>query len=319
MPSHRNVKPSTRRKPLKTMPLFIAAHEKHEACIRNYHHTPRKRSVLLSQPELDQFAPLGATFLRSNNTAARINFATIASEHMARLVETLDRAELFGFVTLASKRFAVAEGVAQALDIKLLIAWTQDLLDELNFVGMVEAALYTNIGAVLGGPDRVVSFHIHAITWGATEDQLDKIVNAVNAEEEALVPGISPGHYRMLRRNEVAGQVIYMSKTPLNDHRIYALRSEVVDDETGEVTTPTNGAFKQRKQPLRRADAVCVFRIMCDRYVDKLAFAGGDGVDVLAFIRHEARRAWRIYKIKNSREVTTIDRDGNPTTRTIVL
>lgn len=295
--SHVRIRP--RRKPLTTMPLFIAAHDRHETRIPDYHHIPRRRSVLLSSLELEDLEPLGATLLRSNNVAARISFARTASEHMARFVEELDDTVPLAFVTLASKRFAFAERDAAAFDVKPLMRWTREVLAGLNFVGMVEAALYTNVGAILGGPDRVVSFHTHAVVWGATAADLDALIMAVNADESALVPGISPGHWRPLRRAEVSGQVIYMSKNSLSDHRIYAKRSEVIDEETGEITAPTTGAFRQKKDPLRPADAVRMFRVMRDRHIDQLAFAGGDGAAVLTAIRHEALRAWRIYKLYN--------------------
>ena len=298
MPSNRTIKSPTRRKPLKTMPMFIAAHEQHEARLHNYQHIPRKRSELLSRSELDELAPAGATFLRSNNTAARISFAHIASEHLTRFFETLGGDVPWSFVTLAPKRFAIAESEAAKFDVGGLIAWTRDVLEGMHFVGMVEAALYTNVGAHVGGADRVVSFHTHALVWGASPADLAALVDSINNSEPALIPGIPPGHQRSLKAREVRGPMIYMLKGPLSDHRVYPLRAAVTDQITGEITIETTGRFRQRKQALRPRDAVRMFRVMSDRYIDRLAFAGGDGKTLLGMFRKEALKDWRRYQLR---------------------
>ena len=40
-------------------------------------------------------------------------------------------------------------------------------------------------------------------------------------------------------------------------------------------------AFKQKKAPLRPGEQITLFHQLKDQYLDRLALAGGDGVDIL--------------------------------------
>src|SRR5215217_4961616 len=54
---------------------------------------------------------------------------------------------------------------------------------------MVEAALYTNVGDIMAGIQRVVAWHVHLISWGVSEARLAAIMDGINRRYDALMPG----------------------------------------------------------------------------------------------------------------------------------
>ena len=51
-------------------------------------------------------------------------------------------------------------------------------LGKCSFVGMVEAALYTNVGVVKAGWKRAVSWHVHLIVWDITEARFRELCDS---------------------------------------------------------------------------------------------------------------------------------------------
>jgi hypothetical protein len=191
-------------------------------------------------------------------------------------------------VTLAPRKFVVAEGAAASFDPKRIQAWTRQLLRGLNFVGMVEAALYTNFGHVSAGFWRVVAWHVYLLAWGVSEAQLAPVMDNINRRYEALLPGVDPAFGVPVAKEEVVGKALYMLKAPQSEYRVYPKRATRIDRETGEITTPTTGRFKQKKQALRSGDMVRMCNVMADKHLHRLMFAGGGGAPLLNAVRAEA-------------------------------
>jgi hypothetical protein len=234
---------------------------------------------------LDQLDPSATNYLYANNFDARILFGRVAARRIGEMVEASD--EAFSWVTLAPGKFVVAEGAAASFDPKRIQAWTRQELHGLDFIGMVEAALYTNVGDVMAGVRRVVAWHVHLISWGMSEARQTALMDGINRRYDALLPGVDPAFGVPLAKQDVVGKALYMLKAPMSEYRVYARRATRFDRETGEITTPTTGRFRQKKQALRPGDMVRMCNVLADKHLDRLLFAGGAGAPLLAEIRAE--------------------------------
>ncbi|MCC0809036.1 hypothetical protein FPV16_23020 [Methylobacterium sp. W2] len=248
----------------------------------------RSGSVVLDRETATELDPANARFQPANNLKARLQFARIMAEHLDRAVRALPVDEPVFFVTLIARRFTVREDWAAAFKVHPLHSWTHQILRGCSYVGMAEGAYYSNLDVTGGGYRHAVSWHTHAIVWGITEEQLREICNAANRRYQTIVPGIDAAHYRAIERSEVAGQALYMSKGQLSDYRLIPLKRTDVDAETGEVTTPTTGRFRQAKHDLRPGTAARLCKVFAGRTLGGLAFAGGGGRAVIKAIRHDA-------------------------------
>src|SRR4051812_24010348 len=101
----------------------------------------RKRSIRLERAVLDELDRNAAKYLYANSTDARIWFAQVATEHLEAFVEAEDT--VFSWITLMPNQFVVTEDAAGSFDPRRIQAWTRQELRGLNFVGIVEPALYT--------------------------------------------------------------------------------------------------------------------------------------------------------------------------------
>lgn len=285
--------PKTQREPVTTWAEFERQHRETDGRLKHYLHMGRSRSVVLDRETATELDPAKARFLPANNLKARLRFAGIMAEHLDRAVGVLLPDEPVFFVTLIARRFTIREDRAAAFKVHPLHSWTHQILRGCSYVGMVEGAYYSNLDVTGAGYRRAVSWHIHAIVWGITEEQLRGICNAANRRYQTIVPGIDAAHYRAIERSEVEGQALYMSKGQLSDYRLIPRKREAVDAETGEVTTPTTGRFRQAKQDLRPGTAARLCKVFAGRTLGGLAFAGGGGRAVLKAIRHEAGADFR--------------------------
>ena len=284
---------ATQREPLTTWAKFVAAHRANQTMLSNYVAAGRKQSVRLARAVLDELDPRATNYLYANNTDARIRFARVAARQIGEMAEGSNQA--FSWVTLAPKKFVVAEQAAASFDPKRIQAWTRQELHGLNFIGMVEPALYTNVGDIMAGIRRVVAWHVHVISWGVSEARLAAIMDGINRRYDALLPGVDPAFGVPLANEDVVGKALYMLKAPMSEYRVYAKRATRFDRETGEITTPTTGRFKQKKQALRPGDMVRMCNVLADKHLHRLLFAGGRGVRCLK--RSEPRR-WSRFAVR---------------------
>ncbi|MFD1300265.1 hypothetical protein [Methylobacterium marchantiae] len=256
--------------------------------MKGYMHVGRRGSVVLDRETATELDPANARFQLANNLQARLQFARITAEHLDRSVRALPPDEPLFFVTLIERRFTVREDQAAAFKVHPLHSWTHQILRGCSYVGMVEAAHYSNLDVTGAGYQLAVSWHTHAIVWGVSEKRLREICDAANRRYQTFVPGIDAAHVRPLKRSEVGGQALYMTKGQLSSTRVWALKDTVVDAVTGEVTTPTTGEFTQKKDVIRPGASARMAQVFAGRPLGELAFAGGKGRTVLKTIRHEA-------------------------------
>ncbi|RWP18021.1 MAG: hypothetical protein EOR01_23670 [Mesorhizobium sp.] len=227
------------------------------------------------------------------NVRSRIQLAWAADREFDKVVSRRPE-ETFHFVTLAPKQFAVPIALAPTFDQKTLKAWAKDQLRGLNYVGMIEAAYYSNYNPVPGSRSAMVSWHIHAIVWGCSERRIGAVADEVNAVCEPLIPGRPAAHVRIMANHTAAKRIFYMLKIALENYRVYPIR-ETSDPDTGEITVSATGEWIQKKDRLRPGEAVKMALVMGKRSLPMLMFSAGEGTAVwtkaLALTRARIRRA----------------------------
>ncbi|WP_262273059.1 hypothetical protein [Microvirga yunnanensis] len=199
------------------------------------------------------------------------------------------------FVTIACRRFSCAVDGGAAFDVQQVQSHARQALHGFNYLGMVEVAYYGNIG-LAPGVRGALCFHVHAIVWGVSAHRLNRALAAVDAREQSLLPGVRPTDRRSLTVNRLPGKLLYMLKSPSKEYRVYPMRGEFTDQETGEITVGPTGKWRQLKQRLRFGGLVAARSALVDRYLDRLAFAGGAGISLLNRIRCAALRPLRAYQ-----------------------
>lgn len=200
------------------------------------------------------------------------------------------------WVTLIAEQFTVPLDQAGDFDPFPLQQWARAMLRGCSCVGMVEAALYSNVGLVLHRLQKAVSWHMHLLVWGKTAQQMTVLRDNINRRVKTMVPGVKAAHFRQIRPDKIQGQVLYMLKAPMNEYRIYAMKETVDDEDTGEFTTPLTGQFRTKKYQLDPGDLVRMVNIMSGQALDDLSFAAGQGRSLLNAIILEARAPYRAAK-----------------------
>jgi len=247
---------------------------------------------LTRDAEID-LKPGSALYLPANNYTARVDYARIATAQVIRFTNSLPESTPVFWVTLIAKRFTDPLDRAGDFDPYELQRWARARLPRCSFVGMVEAAFYSNVGLVLHGMQKAVSWHVHMLVWGVTEQRMTELRDGINRRVSTMVPGVKAAHFRELTPDEVEGQALYMLKAPVNEYRIYAMKKTVADPDTGEITTPTTGRFWTKKYQLGPGDLVRMANIMTGKTLDTVAFAAGQGCPLLKAINFEALTAYR--------------------------
>lgn len=288
-------KPRKRQKarpPCNTWRRFMAAHlDDPRSIARNEERV--LAFVRLSREARFEIAPEQAFNLPACNYTARIEFARIATDHVTRFTNSLPRSEPVFWVTLIRDTYTVPYDEAAALNLFKLQQWVRAELLGCSFVGMVEAALYTNANEVRPGWKRAISWHTHLLVWGVTKQRMREIRDSINVRFRTLIPGAKPAHFRLLRPEEIEGQALYMMKAPVNEYRIITKMREAKDPNTRKIVREPTGAFRSRKYQLGPGDLTRMANLLAGKSLDGLAFAAGDGKKLLTGIKFEARAAER--------------------------
>jgi hypothetical protein len=273
----------------------------------------RKRRVIGAQ-ELQR---ANSVYLYANNPEARAGFSRVflstLTDHLKSPVnEDRLRTPVY-LVTFALRRFCCPIQEAAGFDLKPLQAWVRQAMEGMSYLGFVEAAFYSNLTL---GPEAkkarvkpkietkhrnkpttkkrhgTISWHVHLIVWGTSRATLKATVDDISAKHPSLITGLPAADYRRIRPEHFAGKVLYILKVP-REYRVWPKKQEVIDPETGEITTHATGRFTQKSRIMRSGDQVRMFEVMRDRYLDLMMLGGGAGKDLLLAIREEALKPLR--------------------------
>jgi hypothetical protein len=236
---------------------------------------------------LRELLPRDAPFLAMNNPEACIKFNQIFSHHLGIFGhETVNHLVTF---TLDRNTKSLLE--ARSFSIRELQAWVRQQLLGFDFVAQIDIAPYTNFAR---GNQRgpFLSFHPHIVTSNASYDELLAVRDRINRVYDAFVPGCPAADVSLVTPGTLHCLSSYMTKEPIRDYKVFAVRDEVVDIETGEVTEQPTGRFRQYSDEQANPGVQLAVRsVTAAYYLDKLVFAGGArGRETLEAIRKDALR-----------------------------
>lgn len=289
--------------PLTTWETFVDAHEAAHRQRENYLHPGYRQRPSLDRATRAGMQPRSAFLLPANNMFARVRYAQLLGEHLERHALALPPEQPLFFVALINRAHTLPRRLARRFKIRSLVSWTHAVLRGTNYVGMVEGAYFSNL-RTLGGPGRrFVSWHCHLVLWGCTEVEIEARCRTINARHITAIPSRAAAHYRPLQLEEVFGQGLYMSKGQINEYRVWPKSQKFGHPATDEVFRLPTGGWEVKKRALRPADAIHLCKPFVDTSIDDLAFAAGDGREVLRgvnraalveFDRWEARQSYKL-------------------------
>jgi hypothetical protein len=131
----------------------------------------------------------------------------------------------------------------------------------------------------------MVSWHLHLLAWNESKSAITTRIERLN-KKGILLPiadGLAAAHEKRISKGKLASKVCYILKAPKKAYRLYKWNTITSD---GEIIPK----FKQWKDDLRPGERLTVFRLMKDLYLDQLAVAGGEGADILRWMKRRVLR-----------------------------
>jgi hypothetical protein len=258
----------------------------------------RANGQKLAKDTFEELDAQNARFLYANNAEARIKFAEAAVRRFCSIEQELPEDAVVAMVTLTPRQYATSLKAAEEFDVLPLQAWARQMLRGFNGFGMVEAALYARRKFEFLDNRGTVSWHSHTFHWNFDREEMKDRMAEINSRSESLIPGCPAAHVTdPINRQEFAPRLRYMLKGQLNEYHDWPRKGEVIDPETGEITVVETGRYRNAKRALRKGNQVRMARVMADRTLDKLAFAGGDeGRVFLKGLREEVLRPYKAWE-----------------------
>ncbi len=281
-----------KRRAVLSQSVSTTSHRELDRQVREYLHDNKSNYQTLTRDQREELERRSAKYLYANNYEARIRYAERLYREMAVLIGQLARDCPISFVTLTPKEFVLSEHDAASIDVRALQRWTKQRFPGANLIGMVEAALFTNVGVGLDRKGRSVSWHVHFLLWGMPHPEVEQIKNRINTEYRSNLPGRPPAHFHDLSSGDGLNRVWYMTKGILSAYHA-SPRTEHIDPETGEVHRDQSGPWYVQKEGIRPGDAVKMMRVMERQCIDRLAFSAGAGDPVRRAVRHDLLREYR--------------------------
>lgn len=267
------------------------AHMEAKRKIENYFWMPRSNYQKLDSWTRQQIESRNKVHMWANNFDSRVQFVETLVEHMTPVLAGIDSGIPIYFVTFVLRDFAVPYDPEVGFDVDMVSAFAKKALRGFHSIGMVEAALYTDLPQKLGMPKRTISWHTHSIVWGADAAKLQRRLDKIRASYTCLIDGFTSAHCKEITNERALELLYYISKAPMKEYRISHKRPNMDwspgDDELGL-------GVQQWKRDLRTGDRVRMCKVFADIYLDDLLFGTGEGREicdaVLADILTESNR-----------------------------
>lgn len=231
----------------------------------------------------------------ATNDVSRIAYANAAVRTLNGLLNgrkwPKDRG--FYFFSVTPQQMSQPLEVAAGFDQQAAISCIQHLIGDRDYLGVLEAAYFSNFAAIDAKRGPTISWHFHLLLLGLSEQEAEELLKKLASACLPLIPGRKGVHLRKLTGGRVVGRALYMLKAPMSEYRVYPLKRETIDPETGEITPVPTGQFTIKKRELRPGDAVKLCRVLGDRKMPDLLFASGQGDKALDLIVRRAQRQLR--------------------------
>jgi hypothetical protein len=163
-----------------------------------------------------------------------------------------------------------------------------------HYLGVVEPAYYVNLQHGRFAEPRCMFWHLHALVWEISREALSALVRELEMSGRyiAIADGFDGVRAKKIKQGDLPKVLAYLLKSPRSAYRLSRLEEKGPD---GQVQTDIDGqaltTYMQGKSELRPGERIILFHSMKNHYLDKLAVAGGDGVDLLARAKRRALAA----------------------------
>jgi hypothetical protein len=147
----------------------------------------------------------------------------------------------------------------------------------LSYLGALEPAYYSHVALGAEVMARTfVAWHLHVIAWGSSRRSLQLRLEFLNASGRyrPVAEGLSGVDCRKIKEGDLAKIVGYVFKPPGAGYRLAR-----TSDQQGRLVL---AGFTQRLSKLRPGERINLFHAMKYIPLDRLAAAGGEGVEMLA-------------------------------------
>lgn len=237
-------RPYDPRPPLPTivdMATFAEVHLRADDRIKDYLEYPRKNYKQVACCDaIDELQRANAHALYANNAYSRIAFAEIALKHIAAKPGIVYGPRCFVTVTPARYAFSLGdrgmldpEGrsmmrrLSEAADFKIhhLQQVARQAFGDLPFIGMVEVALFPSWASSGWAKFDSASWHCHLLAWGATPQELDKILQPLRERHRSIKEGVTSVHIQEVPDDDITRQFVYALKAPQKVYRTAYLRT----------------------------------------------------------------------------------------------
>jgi hypothetical protein len=133
---------------------------------------------------------------------------------------------------------------------------------------------------------KCISWHLHALVWGMTRDDMKKLVADLNrsARYVPISPGQYGAHQRQVQVGEFADTLAYLLKRPKKAYRLGLRRKSVASGKPSHM---------QYGDPLRPGEALVLYLHMKHLSLPDVWIAGGEGREILANAKRHCRTVFR--------------------------
>lgn len=223
----------------------------------------------------DHLSQSSAMSLKAINFYARIAFSEAFTAGFEDHCATNDVKEVF-FVTVVQQGQAFPVREATEFDITGCKNSMTDLLNDLDFIGVVEGAYYYT-APFAQRKEPQVSWHSHALVWGVSRREIAERVRAANERMIAFVPGYKAAHVRRISPATALSYCRYMTKNIVKEYTAYPKKRETIDGATGEIIAQPSGKWRNRKREIRHSGFLRAFPVFENKTLKQVTFAGGKG------------------------------------------
>lgn len=253
---------------------FVKTHRDLNDKLQKFSLTKRGRETftLAMRAHLSQASAMS---LKAINFYARIAFSEAFTAGFEEYCATNDVREVF-FVTVVQQEQAFPVREAVAFDITGCKTSMADLLNDLDFIGVVEGAYYYT-APFAHRKEPQISWHSHAIVWGVSRQEIAERVHASNERMIAFVPGYKAAHVRRISPATALSYCRYMTKNIVKEYTAYPKKRETIDGATGEIIVQPSGKWRNRKREIRPAGFLRAFPAFENKTLKQMTFAGGKG------------------------------------------
>ena len=266
----------------KTGTEFRTDHEAFRQRLVKYAARGANRQRTDVQQVMKFFWETNAAKMHYNNVHTRIALERQVQAQIARELKSR-KDELF-MLSASPRRFS-SDPKTRACPIEDLQRWVDRMFWGLNYFGVIEAAWYGNYDELSGFPRPHISWHCHAIVWGADREKLRAIKEEINQAEWGFVWAQKPGHYMKISRSNLCSRLRYLLKAPMTEYRLIKRKDQ---SGRGVAKAPSHGRTKKRY--MRPGAAVQLMMIIGERPIDDFIIAGGEGAEMRERVLAKTRR-----------------------------